>query len=99
MEIEEFKNAKADLELKFKKEKDALAISYALSNNPYKIGDILQRKEAYIIKIDKITVDINSYGIPGCVYHGPELKKDLTPKKNGNRESIWQSNKYYEKIG
>ena len=70
-----------------------LAKEYAYSNNPHKLGDIIQDKYSNVrIKIDKMrsTFDFhNKY--PGCLYYGPELRKDNTPFKNGKRSSILQS--------
>ena len=58
-----------------------------LSRAIYKNGDIIKDSNTTIL-IDKITVSI-SFGVPEPVYHGIELRKDLMPKKNGDRGSIY----------
>lgn len=66
---------------------------YAYANNPYKIGDVI-RDHSHIIKIEKIKFCRASVGeeFPSCVYHGIELKKDLTPKKNQENTVMFQAN-------
>ena len=66
-----------------------------MSNNPYKIGDVI-KDHTSTIKIDTINVYM-SLTDPCCVYSGPELKKDGTPKlpkRDGKqiRATIYQSN-------
>ncbi len=61
---------------------------YALSNNPYKVGDIIQ-DHITKIKITKIFVSIYS---KCCVYEGIKLKKDGTPYKNNPLDKIYQGN-------
>jgi hypothetical protein len=95
MTIEEYNAGIKSINERAELTKKQLIREYALSNNPYKIGDII-RDHASIIKIDKIQVYL-SYNEPCCVYSGPELKKDGTsklPKKNGEtiRTSIYQPN-------
>lgn len=68
---------------------------FAVSNNPYKIGDII--KDHYqCIKIDNIKWKFayygNNAGLSECVYIGPRLKKDLSPFKSGEIGTICQSN-------
>jgi hypothetical protein len=72
---------------------------YAYANNPYKVGDII-RDHSHIIKIERIKFCRPSIGeeFPSCVYHGIELKKDLTPKKNQGNTVMYQTN-VLEKIG
>ncbi len=67
-----------------------LHVSYGLSQAIFKIGDIITDTNSIII-IDKITAGKN-FGDPYPVYHGFELKKDLTPKKGGSRASIYGNN-------
>ena len=70
-----------------------LAKEYALANNTYKLGDIIQDKYSNVrIKIDKIrcTVDFGKT-YPECLYYGPELRKDNTYFKNGKRSAVLQS--------
>jgi hypothetical protein len=72
---------------------------YAYANNPYKVGDII-RDHCHIIKIQTIKFCKPSIGegFPSCVYHGIELKKDLTPKKNQGSTVMYQTN-VLEQIG
>lgn len=91
MTSEEFENSVKVLKEKHKNEMNSLKKEYAFANNPYKIGDVISGNTG-TIRIDKITVGISLDGIPLCVYHGLELKKDLTPTKKMLRTAIWQSN-------
>lgn len=85
----------AEMDLLEKEHLDAvrsLKVKFAFANNPYQMGDIIKDHQS-IIRIEKIqatTANLQKY--PECVYSGPQLKKDLTPRKDGNREQIWQSN-------
>lgn len=72
------------------KAKQAIYIEYGLSQAKFKIGDIIKDSRC-TLKIQKVGV-YKALGDPHPVYHGVELKKDLTPKKNGNRAAIYSSN-------
>jgi hypothetical protein len=77
-----------DSELKLK----SLAKEYALSNNPYKIGDIVT-DHIKTVKIEKIQFTLGQFqSPPECVYTGIELTKKGEPNKNGNKNSVYQSN-------
>jgi hypothetical protein len=77
-----------DCELKLK----SLAKEYALSNNPYKIGDVVA-DNSKTIKIEKIQFTLGGLqSTPECVYTGIELTKKGEPYKNGNKRSVYQSN-------
>jgi hypothetical protein len=83
-------NDKLDLiKQKYDNEINKLRRDYALSNNPYRIGDIIE-DAAERIKIEEIGVIM--YGsTPICLYYGSELRKsDNSPKTNGSKRSIWQ---------
>ncbi len=67
-----------------------LAISYAMANNPYKVGEVFQDHIGKII-IESIGVYV-SQETPMCRYFGLELKKDGTPRKDGNKRLAYQSN-------
>ncbi len=97
MNKEEFKLSLKELEAKHKKERNDLMVKYALANNPYKEGDILQNHST-TIKVEKIKVTIGLYDDPSCIYIGPELKKDLTPKKNGISSSVYQGSIALKKL-
>lgn len=53
----------------------------------FKVGDII-KDHRWILKIEKITA-YKGFGLPEPVYKGRELKKDLTPKKDGNIVAIY----------
>lgn len=92
MTTDEYKIKLKELEDKHALEINALIRDCAFSNNPYQFGDIIQDHRC-IIKIDKIKYGRDFVSnLPTCVYYGSCLKKDLTPKKNGDREQICQSN-------
>ena len=67
--------------------KKALYIEFAKSNEIYKTGDIISDSVKTIL-IDRITAH-KSFGFPEPVYNGVELRKDLTPKKSGERGAIY----------
>ena len=76
-----------DRELKLK----SLAKEYALSNNPYKIGDVVI-DNIKTIKIEKIQFTLGGFqSTPECVYTGIELTKKGELNKRGNKRSIYQS--------
>jgi hypothetical protein len=64
---------------------------YALANNNIEIGDIVQ-DQICTISVDRITVAKTFSEFSECAYHGFELKKDLTPKKNRTISTVYQSN-------
>lgn len=92
MTKDEYLKALKDVELEYNDTKRKLAIKYAFSNNPYSDGDIVEDHYCKI-KVDTITwtYDFNS-NLSYCVYKGVRLKKDNTPYKSGERESIHQTN-------
>jgi hypothetical protein len=93
MELKDYELRLKEINERFEKEKRELAKDYAFANNPYKIGDIISDSVGSI-KVDLIQHTIGGTFIgkyPQCVYSGIELKKDLTPKKNGDRRKVFQS--------
>jgi hypothetical protein len=68
-----------------------LYYEYALANAKFKVGDTI-RDERHAFVIDKIVVSIINNDEPKPVYHGFELKKDLTPRKDKNRVCIRGNN-------
>ena len=70
--------------------KSNLNLEFALSNAKFKIGDTI-KDTRWAFTIDQITA-FKILDFPLIVYHGFELKKDLTPKKNGSRVSIHGNN-------
>jgi hypothetical protein len=89
MEESEYKKRLAIIENSFEMEKKKLYWEYGMSKAIFKIGDII-KDERWALLIDKITV-AKPFGssIPEPVYHGFELKKDLTPKKDKTRVCIY----------
>jgi len=90
MTKEEYNKKILDLEIELKEQKRKLGREYAFSNNKYSIGDIIKDHKA-TIRIEKIQWT-NSLSGPECVYWGTILKKDLTPRKDGKTDSIFQGN-------
>lgn len=86
MTPEEYKLKLVEIQHQSKKQELNLMKEYALSNNPYKVGDV--------IKSNGITIKIEAgfHSLPACYYIGIPLKKDCTPYKNGIKQSIFQSN-------
>lgn len=74
----EFQIEKSKIDIDYKNKLNALYKTYALSNNPYKIGDII-RDHYHTIRITKIKYTV--YNKAECVYFGIPLRKDLIPKK------------------
>lgn len=95
MTKQEYDERLAALKKQFEKAKIDLAIEFAKSNNPYKEGDILSNaSRKVIIRVEKITFRYSYDGTPICVYEGPALKKDLTPRKvSPISDAIWQDDK------
>ena len=91
MEYQEYKDKLKGLELEFEQKKSKLIKEYVDANNPYKNGDKVTDHANSII-IEKIKYHISLTGIPCAVYYGSELKKDGTPKKNGNEACVYQCN-------
>ncbi len=87
MEKVDYENRLKQIESVYKASKDALYIEFGLSQAKYKVGDTIKCDDRTIL-IDKITA-YKSFNLPEPVYHGIMLKKDLTPKKNGERDSIY----------
>lgn len=87
MNEKEYKEKLKQLEVDFEANKKQLYIDFAQSNKRFEIGDILKEHDK-IILVDKITTYI-AWGLPEAVYHGYELKKDLSIRKDKSRGSIY----------
>lgn len=96
MEYQEYEDRLRELKVEFEQKKMKLVKECVDANNPYKIGDKVTDHANSII-IEKIKYHISLTGIPCAVYYGAELKKDGTPKKNGNKICVYQSNLKYNK--
>lgn len=86
MTEEIYKKKLKDIQEEANKATRRLWEEYAMSNAKFKVGDII-KDHRWTLKVDRITTYV-SFGLPEPVYHGAELKKDLTPKKNNNRGAI-----------
>lgn len=64
--------------------------NYALSNNPYYIGDIVTDHVASI-KIESIGIHVSN-GEAECRYEGIQLNKDGKPSKRQDHNIIYQQN-------
>jgi hypothetical protein len=91
MEYKEYEDKLKELKVEFEQKKERLIKEYVDANNPYTIGDKVTDHANSII-IEKIKYHISLTGIPCAVYYGAELKKDGTPKKNGNKMYVYQCN-------
>jgi|JI10StandDraft_1071094.scaffolds.fasta_scaffold1196755_1 hypothetical protein len=92
MTEDEYKAGLTVLENNFEMAKKKLMWEYGMSKVIFKVGDII-KDERWAMLIDKITVS-RTFGsrLPEPLYQGLELKKDLTPRKDGNRVSIYGNN-------
>lgn len=93
MELQEYKDKLKELTDNFDRDKSLLAKQYAFSNNTLKVGDIVGDSVSKIL-VEKIMYTAGggfSNNTPECVYFGIELKKDNTPRKDGNKRKIYQS--------
>lgn len=87
MEETEYNERLKKIEADYEQTKKNLYIEYGKSQAKYGVGDIIG-DSTKIIKVDRITVH-KSFGLPEPVYNGIELRKDLLPKKNGDRGAIY----------
>lgn len=93
MTIEEYRQKLKEFEIEYKNKKDVLCKEFAMSNNFYKVGDILQ--DIYqIIRVEKIKwTFVFPSNTPECVYYGTQLSAKLEPKKRQDINShMYQSN-------
>lgn len=89
MTEQEYKNKLNKIEADYGAALNALYIEYAISNAVYKRGDIIKDGDRVIL-VDKITT-YKGFNFPEAVYHGLKLKKDLTPTKKMERDSLYSS--------
>ena len=88
MTEEEFKKQLAKIEEDRDVAKRQLYVKYAKDQEKFSVGDIIS-DTVKIILINRITAYVSFDNIPMPVYHGKELKKDLTPKKNNSTGVIY----------
>jgi hypothetical protein len=91
MDIEEYKKIIAEIDNKARQDKFAVAREYALANNTVKVGDVISDHKSTIL-VDNIIITASVSSKPMCVYDGIKLKKDGTPVKSGERDTVYQSN-------
>ena len=83
---------KHEVHKKFSLEMKKLNREYAYSNTNVKVGDIISDHNG-TIKVDDIGWAFSYMEtLPGCLYSGIRLKKDLTPYKSKERETIYHGN-------
>lgn len=88
MTLQEYKNRLKESEDKHRAEIRALRIEFALKNATHTKGDIVT-DHIGSIKVDAVCC--GAYGDPQTIYYGVELKKDLTPRKDGAKRWVYQS--------
>lgn len=92
MTREEFDKRLKELELEFDKNKKALFVNFALSNNTITVGDIV-KDHIGCAMVTKIGIYCSTYdGYSAMRYSCIELKKDGTPKKKKTMRWVYQSN-------
>lgn len=90
MTKEEYRKKLDDLQNEFEQKKISVYKEFAISNNPYKVGDIL-RDHLRIIKVEQIKVSVLE-STPQCVYYGKQLTQKLEPMKKQDNNPMFQSN-------
>jgi hypothetical protein len=93
MTKEELKKRQLKLYNDYQQKLKELNALYAIDNNPYTVGQLF-RDHIGVIKIEKIDVSADHQGVPCCVYEGPEMKLDGTPKKGHAVRGAFQCNEY-----
>lgn len=87
MTLEEYNTKINEAKKRHEAEINSLHKEYAMSNAKFSVGDII-KDHRWTLLIDKITWS-KFMSDPEPVYQGLELKKDLTPRKDGSRVSIY----------
>ena len=90
MTKEEYEIRLSELEQNHQNNLRALANEYALSNNPYKVGDFLI-DHIGVMKVERIEVTYCSSGYT-CVYFGTEYTRKLVPMKKQSGRGMYQPN-------
>lgn len=97
MTKEEYESGLAALKKEYEAKCNELARAYAMANNPYKVGDILQ-DHYQIIKVERIGWGHNLCGLPECWYRGTQLTKKLEPKKRQDLDPRMVQSKVKRKL-
>lgn len=87
MTEQEYNERMDKIQSEYEAAKRQLYIDYAKDQQKFKVGDIIKDNRG-IMMVDKIGA-VKGYGLPIPVYEGIELKKDLKPRKDGNRVAIY----------
>ena len=88
MTEKEFKEQLSKIEEDREVAKRQLYIKYAKDKEIFAVGDIINDTVKTIL-INRITAYVSFDNIPMPAYHGKELKKHLTPKKNNSTGVIY----------
>jgi len=89
MTLQEYNRRIMESQDKHHAEIRSLRSEFALKNAIHGIGDIATDHLGSI----KVTgIACANYGEPQTAYYGIELKKDLTPRKDGAKRWVYQSN-------
>lgn len=92
MTEKEYNKRMMSINIECEEKKRKLIRDYAKSNNPYKIGDVV---EDHIGKLRIESIEFYNdqwWQLPSCVYYGVELKKDGTPCKRQTNRPVYLSN-------
>jgi hypothetical protein len=90
MELQEYETSLKRIKDEFNIKTRTLQTQFGLSQAIFKVDDIIRcMRTETTIKVGAVKVYIGMNGIPAPVYWGYVLKKDLTPKKNGETHSIF----------
>jgi len=91
MNKDELQTKIKNIEVEYITKKDKVYTTYALSNNPYKIGQIIEDHYQRIL-IEEIKIRMSKYDESECVYYGPLLTKKNKPFKSHKKNLMYQSN-------
>jgi hypothetical protein len=93
MTLEEYQERKKVIDNKYEQEVQELKIEFALKNNIYKVGDIIQ-DHYHIIKIEKwkVYMEFCSDKPASLLYIGVQLTKNLIPYKKQQDSHMYQNN-------
>ena len=90
MNKEEYDTATTDEIKNHKRRMASIAIEFATSNNPVKIGDKIKDHHKYLM-VDKMITSLGQR-YPCMVYEGKLLTAKGAPFKNGKPGAVYQSN-------
>ncbi len=89
MDKEQYLTKKKSIQADFDSEMLGINSAYAFSNSPVEVGDIVTG-HYQTIKVDKIKLSAGRGELPQCVYFGAVLTKKGEPRKDGERNQVWQ---------